>query len=206
MSLNGESMNTGGLAGQHLGAGELESIASRMRGPAGVQIGDKRYRLRVYSKCFRGDQAVDWLMSELSLTRPQAVRMGERLHAHRFIRHVLDEHDFADAELFYRFVELAAIKLPGDAQAAEVSEHELRELIHGMRGSEGPRFGTHYHGLVQYPDCFDGRDAVTWLVRTKGISRAYATAIGRRMLRRNLVSHVLDEHDFEDRKLFYRYV
>ena len=206
MSLADESSNIERLPSQQYGAGELASIATRMRGPAGVQIGDQRYRLRVYSKCFRGDQAVDWLMSELSLTRPQAVRMGERLHAHRFIRHVLDEHDFADAQLFYRFVELAAIELPGDAQAAEISEQELRELIHAMRGSEGPRFGTHYHGLVQYPDCFDGRDAVAWLARNKDISRLYATAIGRRMLRRNLIRHVLDEHDFEDRKLFYRYV
>ncbi len=194
------------LPSQQLGAEELRSIAVRMRGVTGVRIADQRYRLRLYPACFRGEQAVDWLMSELLLTRPQAVRMGERLHAHRFIRHVLDEHDFVDSGLFYRFVELAQTELPGDLQAAEIGDKDLRELLHAMRAADGPRLGTHYHRLIRYPNCFDGRDAVTWLAKTRAISRPNATAIGRRLLRRNLIRHVLDEHDFEDRRLFYRFV
>jgi Domain found in Dishevelled, Egl-10, and Pleckstrin (DEP) len=201
-----QALSVDGALSQQMSAVQLQQIAEQMQGVAGVHIADHRYRLRVYPKCFRGDHAVDWLMSELALTRSQALRMGERLHAHRLIRHVLDEHDFADSGLFYRFVDRSAAALPGDSEAAAISEQELRELVQAMRGRDGPKFGTHYHHLIRYPNCFDGRDAVTWLVRRMGIGRPYATAIGRRMLRRDFVRHVLDEHDFEDRRLFYRFV
>ncbi len=54
-----------------------------------------------------------------------------------------------------------------------------------MRGADGPRYGTHYFRLIRYPNCFDGRDAVTWLTQRMGIGRPigrpYATAIGRRL-------------------------
>ena len=191
---------------RQLGAGELASIAKRMCGEGGVPVADRRYRLTVYPACFRGDEAVDWLMTELVLSRPQAVRMGQRLHAHRLIRHVLDEHDFADAELFYRFAQVQPAPLPGDAEAGEISLNELREWVQAMRSADGPRLGTQYHRLIRYPNCFDGRDAVTWLAERMKVSRTHATAIGRRMLRRDLIRHVFDEHDFEDRRLFYRFL
>jgi Domain found in Dishevelled, Egl-10, and Pleckstrin (DEP) len=206
MLVEATSQGAASVLSQQLSAAQLSEIATRMQGVAGVRIADQRYRLRVYRNCFRGDHAVDWLMSELALSRSQAVRMGERLHAHRFIRHVLDEHDFVDSVLFYRFDELLRSTLPGDEQAAAIGDQELRELVHAMRGPDGPRFGTHYYRLIRYPNCFDGRDAVTWLTQRMGIGRPYATAIGRRLLRGDLVRHVLDEHDFEDRRLFYRFV
>lgn len=193
-----------------IGSGQLDAeqlghIAARMQGPSGVPLADRRYRLRRYEQCFIGHEAVDWLMARYVMTRPQALRLGERLHAHRLIRHVLDEHDFADDHLFYRFATSVPSQRPGDEQAARLTDAELRALVREMRGQGGLRAGARYHRLVCYPDCFEGREAVDWLVRQRDIGREEAQAIGRRLLRRDLIRHVFDEHDFEDRRLFYRF-
>lgn len=195
-----------GQLGQPLNGEQLARIATRMRGVDGVAISNRRHRVRIYPDCFVGNQAVDWLMAQYALTRPQAVRMGERLHAHRLITHVLEEHDFIDGPLFYRFATSTRAELPGDREAMAYSDQQLRTLMHAMRGRHGPRLGTHYHLLVRYPECFDARDAVTWLVRHLDVDRPLATAIGRRLLRRDWIRHVFDDHDFEDRRLFYRFV
>lgn len=201
-----ESLDARIQPGQQLDSEQLAKIATRMRGANGVAISNHRFRLRFYADSFVGSQAVDWLMAQYALTRPQAVRMGERLHAHRLITHVLDEHDFVDGPLFYRFATSARTELPGDREAKAYSDQQLRALIQAMRGRDGPRLGTHYHRLIRYPECFDAREAVTWLSRHLDIDRPQATAIGRRMLRRDWIRHVFDDHDFVDRRLFFRFV
>ena len=79
------------------------ALVARMRGPDGLAIVDRRHLLRVYPRCFLGREAVDWLVDREQMTRAEAVALGRRLVAHGLVRHVLDEHDFKDAPLFYRF-------------------------------------------------------------------------------------------------------
>jgi len=81
----------------------LAALVARMRGPDGLAIVDRRHLLRVYPRCFLGREAVDWLVDREQMTRAEAVALGQRLVAHGLVRHVLDEHDFKDAPLFYRF-------------------------------------------------------------------------------------------------------
>ncbi len=81
----------------------LAALVARMRGPDGLAIADRRHLLRVYARCFLGSDAVDWLVACEQVTRGEAVALGQRLVAQGFVRHVLDEHDFKDAPLFYRF-------------------------------------------------------------------------------------------------------
>lgn len=188
-----------------LDADELGRIAGIMQGQKGVRLADRRYRLRRYEHCFVGREAVDWLVSTFDLSRSQALRLGERLHAHRLIRHVLEEHDFADDHLYYQFATSVPSQRPGDEQAARLTDAQLREIARNMRDRDGLRVGARYHRLVRYPNCFEGRELVDWLVQHRGIGRDEAQAIGRRLLRRDLIRHVFDEHDFEDRRLFYRF-
>ena len=81
----------------------LDSLILRMRGSGGLMIKDRRYKLKAYSKCFVGAEAVDWLMKNLDVSQQEAVRIGKRLLHRGIIHHVLDEQDFKNDYLFYRF-------------------------------------------------------------------------------------------------------
>jgi hypothetical protein len=81
----------------------LDTLVMHMRGPSGLAIEDRRYRLTVYPKCFVGSEAVAWLMRTHELTREEAIRLGQSLVDRGVIHHVLDEHPFRDGQYFYRF-------------------------------------------------------------------------------------------------------
>ena len=74
-----------------------------MRAPSGVEICDRRHRLRVYPRCFVGSDAVAWLVRNEGLRHDQAIAVGELLVERNLVHHVLDEHTFHDDALFYRF-------------------------------------------------------------------------------------------------------
>jgi small-conductance mechanosensitive channel len=82
---------------------QLDRLVERMRGPHGLSIADRRHRLTVYAKCFVGREAVSWMARSLGVTRAEAVAIGRRLVERGTIHHVLDEHSFRDANLYYRF-------------------------------------------------------------------------------------------------------
>ena len=80
-----------------------EKLARRMRGAGGVEVASRRYLLSMYPKCFTGRAAVDWLAKHCRLSRPMAVKAGERMAEAGLIHHVTDGHQFEDAEFFYRY-------------------------------------------------------------------------------------------------------
>ncbi|NJL82212.1 MAG: mechanosensitive ion channel [Chloroflexaceae bacterium] len=82
---------------------DWEGIVSRMRGPSGLDIRDRRHRFQLFPKCFVGTEAVQWLMEQEKATRAEAIAIGRLLVALGIIHHVLDEHSFRDDHLFYRF-------------------------------------------------------------------------------------------------------
>lgn len=74
-----------------------------MREPGGVAIADRRHLLSVHPRCGVGSEIVDWLVGAEGITRSEAVGVGQRMLEQGLLRHVLDEHAFEDAYLFYRF-------------------------------------------------------------------------------------------------------
>ena len=82
---------------------ELNPLILQMRKPGGISIKDRRYKLKVYPKCFVGSEAVKWLMQHLGISQQEALRIGKRLLYRGVIHHVVDEQDFEDDYLFYRF-------------------------------------------------------------------------------------------------------
>jgi small-conductance mechanosensitive channel len=82
---------------------DVDHLVERLRGAGGISIADRRYRLHVYSKCFVGAEAVDWLVRNFELERSEAVRLGQTLIDRGLVHHVLDEHPFRDGAYFYRF-------------------------------------------------------------------------------------------------------
>lgn len=79
-------------------------ILIALRGPGGVSIRDRSYRLKVYPRCFIGTEAVDWLCRTFKVSPQEALKFGSDLVARRVIHHVVDDHDFKNERLFYRFI------------------------------------------------------------------------------------------------------
>ncbi len=82
---------------------ELQDLATKMRNIHGVGIKDRRYLLKIYTKCFVGSEAVTWMRSNFNLSTEQAIELGQRLIDESIIHHVLNQHQFANEFLFYRF-------------------------------------------------------------------------------------------------------
>lgn len=80
-------------------------LALEMRSPKGVEIKTRRQKLKLYQRCFLGNEAVDWMVQRVKVSRPDAVKLGQKMLEKGLIMHVLDEHPFKDEGLFYRFRE-----------------------------------------------------------------------------------------------------
>ena len=82
---------------------KLQDLVARMRGKNGLKIKTRRYKIKLYQRCFLGNEAIDWLVENFNLTRPKAIRLGQKLIDKKIIHHVTDDHNFKDEALFYRF-------------------------------------------------------------------------------------------------------
>lgn len=84
---------------------DVAALVEQMRGPDGLSISERRFRLAVYPHSFVGSEAVEWIMRTQKATREAAIKLGQRLVELGLIHHVSDEHNFKDEYLFYRFYE-----------------------------------------------------------------------------------------------------
>lgn len=81
-----------------------DAILQKIRSLGGLSIQDRTYHLRSYYSCFIASELVDWLItSGEAEDRAQAVILGQLLVDTDYIHHVVDEHNFEDAYLFFRF-------------------------------------------------------------------------------------------------------
>ena len=83
----------------------VRQLAQEMRSEQGVEIKTRRHKLKLYQRCFVGNEAVDWITKRTKLSREDAVTLGQKMIDKGIFHHVLDEHQFEDEELFYRFNE-----------------------------------------------------------------------------------------------------
>ena len=83
----------------------LKQLAVQMRSQNGVEIKTRRHKLKLYQRCFLGNEAVTWLSEKTKLSRKDTVKLGQKMIDKGFFHHVVDEHQFKDEELFYRFNE-----------------------------------------------------------------------------------------------------
>ncbi|MBW4489766.1 MAG: mechanosensitive ion channel [Trichocoleus desertorum ATA4-8-CV12] len=81
----------------------LDALITTMRGPAGLKIQDRRYRMNLYPACFTGAEAVEWLVQTQNCTRESAIQLGQSLIEQGVIHHVLEDRPFEDGYVFYRF-------------------------------------------------------------------------------------------------------
>ena len=82
---------------------DWDALVSAMRSEHGISIADRRYGLKTYSKVFLGSEAVSWLIRHEKATLAEAIAIGKLMVKQNIIHHILDEHNFKNEPLFYRF-------------------------------------------------------------------------------------------------------
>ncbi|GAB4525881.1 MAG: hypothetical protein Tsb0014_05590 [Pleurocapsa sp.] len=83
----------------------VSRLAKKMREENGVTIKTRRYKLKFYHRCFLGNEAVDWIIAQTNVSRDRAVQLGQKMMDKKLFHHIVDEHNFKDKPLFYRFYE-----------------------------------------------------------------------------------------------------
>ncbi|XP_068675817.1 1-phosphatidylinositol 3-phosphate 5-kinase-like [Montipora foliosa] len=86
---------------------KIENISLKLRAATndgGLAIKDRYYHLRKYHACFVGSEAIDWFIANgYASSRLEGVKLGQDLLDADLVHHVVDEHNFEDKALFYRF-------------------------------------------------------------------------------------------------------
>ncbi len=175
-----------------------QRLWNAMRVPGGLDVRDRMFHLRTYSQCFVGREAVDWMVQHYRISRADAVLQGQRLLALGLVTHVLDEHDFEDAELFYRLAS------PTDAsQAVTPAPIDLRQ---SLLASDGLQTRSHTRGLVRHGSCVTGASIVDWIVTAHQVPRATARQWALQLMREGVLRHVYDDRPFTDGRTLFRLV
>lgn len=193
-----------GAATTAAAAGSVDSIIddhawalwNRLRSPGGLERQDRLYRLRVYADCFIGREAVDWLVRHQGVSREEALCIGQRLTALGLIRHVVDEHDFADTGYFYRLVS------PQHADTA--APPALRDVLTRLRGPDGLVQRDHGRGVLVHRRCATGRQIVDWLQQHYQVPATTATQWAAQLMRQGALRDVLDQAPFRNDRTLYR--
>ncbi|MEL6928446.1 MAG: hypothetical protein AAFO95_07420 [Cyanobacteria bacterium J06600_6] len=83
----------------------IRQLAVEMHSGSGVEIKTRRHKLKLYQRTFLGNEAVDWIVRKVKVSREDALALGQKMLDKGIFQHVLDEHKFKDEPLFYRFNE-----------------------------------------------------------------------------------------------------
>ena len=86
-----------------IGRISVRQLALEMRSPTGVEIKTRRYKIKLYQRCFVGSEAVDWIVKKAKISRADATKLGQKMLEKGIFHHVSDGHPFQDDNLFYRF-------------------------------------------------------------------------------------------------------
>lgn len=79
-------------------------LVEKIRLLGGLVIKDRSYHFKSYKTCFVASELVDWFVSSGEVeSRAKGVELGQLLVDTDYIHHVVDEHYFEDAYLFFRF-------------------------------------------------------------------------------------------------------
>ncbi|KAI9097671.1 hypothetical protein K1719_025442 [Acacia pycnantha] len=82
---------------------EMALIVSKMK--ESIVVKDRFYKMRRFTKCFLGSEAVDFLSEDQYLERQEAVEFARNLASKFFFQNVLVENLFEDGNHLYRFLD-----------------------------------------------------------------------------------------------------
>lgn len=82
---------------------ELAMIVRKMK--ESIVVKDRYCKMRRFTSCFLGSEAVDFLSEDQYLEREEAIEFGRKLASKLFFQHVLEENLFEDGSHLYRFLD-----------------------------------------------------------------------------------------------------
>lgn len=83
----------------------VRQLAVEMRADKDLEIKTRRYKLKLYQRCFVGSEAVDWMVKNYGISRADAVLLGQKLIDKKIAYCAVEKNVFKDQELYYRFHE-----------------------------------------------------------------------------------------------------
>jgi hypothetical protein len=102
-------------------SGDMQNLISlSLRMKAGISVRDRFYYLTVYSRCFVGSEAVNWIRNDQHCSEAKAIELGNRLLNVNLIYHVQHDRFFLNSQQYYRF-----------------NKHTLRDIVEGLRAPVG---------------------------------------------------------------------
>ncbi|MFZ3322022.1 MAG: hypothetical protein WA190_06585 [Usitatibacter sp.] len=173
---------------------DIAAAFEALRSAPGL-VADRRYRGKVYPECFVASEAIDFMASQLGMTRATALAMGTFLWRTGRIHHVLRDAAFDDGFFFFRIGGTPRVLQEIDLRDVEAAMHAL----HGVQIVDRSYMGK------TYPHCFVGGEAVEWMRRRYRLTTGEAEAVGQALLELGELHHVLDEHGFVAEGYFYRF-
>jgi hypothetical protein len=156
-----------------------------------LAVDDRRYHLQSYAQCFVGKDAVKTMAGVFKISATQAVEVGKALQNMNCLYHVAHIQDFEEADYFYR--------LSSSKKADSIS---LQAALQTLKVNEASLVKDRMYGSKTYPQSFVGSEAVDLFVNTYNLDRLDAYIVMQRLHNLRLFGHVLNEHNFEDNKLF----
>jgi Domain found in Dishevelled, Egl-10, and Pleckstrin (DEP) len=82
----------------------LAQLVEEMRSPQGVKIENRAQSFRLpYLRCAIGREMVDWISTKLSISRSNAVKLGQRSIDENWLKNLSNKQPFEDNDLYYQF-------------------------------------------------------------------------------------------------------
>ena len=188
-----------------LSKNEAIELARELEASDELETKDRQYKLSKYERCFIGSELVDWLLKHREVVEAEAIAIGQSLLEQGLINHVLNQHDFKNEFLFYRFTEDIENLNHSPSHQSRLSLAEATELAQNLQSNPVLEIKDRRYRLTSYKQCFVGSELVDCLVKGNNITPKEATRIGQNLLEHNLIVHVRNEHNFKNEYLFYRF-
>lgn len=118
----------------------LQKLALAMQGEKGIEIENRRWHLRLYYNCFRGEEFTNWLMHNVKNmnTREDAVEFGNQLMKEKLFEHVNGRHRFKDGHYFYSIKQEYRVMRPDLQKSWFPSSRQSNKSIPPTPASEQP--------------------------------------------------------------------
>jgi hypothetical protein len=182
--------------------------------PANI-IRDVKHKRTTVANAFYGAELVRWLMASRRFphisTEEEAVMYGQTLVDSGIIHHVQDKAGFQNDEAtLYRFrVDDGSFLDQRLARQVHGWGTRLYLRLHGLENLRIIRDQTHH--MKTYASVFQGSDLIDFLLDEGDVdsrnedARDEGRSIGAALLNAEFIEHVFNEHEFEDKALFYRF-
>lgn len=169
-------------------------------------IKDRRYHLRLYPKCFKGSELIDWMLSQRHVsTRAEGVVVGSSLLMMGIIHHVADDHNFKDEPLFYRFRADDATNR-GAEPGFHLAAYDALTFHGWVNVKQTDFIADRDYGLFTYKKCFVASKFIDLLMEYGMVEDRYeGLEFGVRLQYHGLIQHVTKAHEFKDEYLFFRF-